>query len=174
MSNSSMFKKVGIALILILAIFTAGFAYARYKEELVFDQGFTAKPIEQVAFGTCNWQIQDEKYILDFVMLEEVSNASLYVAVSQGVMVDEQFQVTLVAPGEEEPETYLASAEIIDSNSALHKTFGPGYVFRFYDAETGEPISFHLNVEETYQISIMGLQQATEYASLIRVFVESS
>lgn len=177
MNKSPIKRNIASILVLVLVVLVivyAGVAYARYLETLVFNQEFVAKPLEQVAFGSSQWQVNDRESVLEFTMSEELEACRIYIAVSQGVSNPEALEISLSKPGETEDNTYIAVPEPIDKRTSLYKIFGEGYVFRFYDAETGEEIEWEFNPHDTYTISLSQLDDATEYPSLIRVFVEEN
>lgn len=75
-------------------------------------------------------------------------------------------------PEEVLPVVLTATMEKITEGTALYATFGSGYVFRFYDAETGNEITLDLVAESAYVLTVTGLQSAAEQTSLLRLFVE--
>lgn len=172
MNRSAVKRNIASIFVLVLMVVYAGVAYARYQETLVFDQGFVAKPLEQVAFGSCQWQVNDRESVLEFTMSEDLEDCKIYIAVSQGVSNPEALEISLSRPGETGDNIYVAIPEPIDKGTSLCNTFGEGYVFRFYDVETGDEIEWEFNSHETYSLYVSQLDDATEYPSLIRVFVE--
>lgn len=178
-------------------ILLVGTAYARYREELVGDQAFQAKPAEALTFASQQWQVdEDGNRVLTFSLAQTAEDCRVYLAVSEGVTAPENLQIMLTLPAEPtvsvaedgtetvaapEPETLIAQAEAITQGSALYSLFGPGYVFRFYEtegSEAGEQISaekrMDLKSEAIYTLTVSGLSSAVEQTSLLRLFVGST
>lgn len=155
-------------------VLSLGTAYARYMEQVNGDQGFVARPLETPQLSQQSWQQVDDAYVLSFSMGETAQTYRIFLAVSEGVTQPEQLEVTLSLPGEEENTiTLQAVPEQIQDASALHALFGTGFAYRFLDAETAEELLFELS-NETYTLTVKGLDGAAEYASLVRLFVEKA
>lgn len=181
-------------LLMISLLLAVGITFGRYRTEIFGNLIFQVKPLKQLAFQSQQWaQAEDGSYTLTFTMAEANENCRIYLAVSEGITAPDALQVTLTLPvvtteenleaqeeagdSSETPEEVLpvvltATMEQITEGTALYGTFGSGYVFRFYDAETGEQITLDLVAGSAYVLTVTGLQSAAEQTSLLRLFVE--
>lgn len=187
MRNRVAYLLSGLCLV-ITAVLIFGISYARYQESISGDQGFLARPLEQLTFSTQKWEQNGEgEYVLKFSLQETAESCRMYLATSEGIKMPENLDVTLTLPatlttetlddGTEitlfhEPVVMVAVAQQITESSPIYSLFGPGYVFCFSNDETGEENILTLETGKTYVLTIGGVQQAAEQASLLRLFVE--
>ncbi len=178
MSKRSLISLIAAGVLIVTAL-VLGFSgtFARYLEMLTGDQAFQVKPIDALEISQ-QWEKIDDAYVLTFTAGEQAKNCKVYLAASEGVTNAASLQVELSMPAAdatdpEVPETTVLTAVStpITEGSAVHQLFGAGTVFRFLETETQEELLFDLS-EQTYTITVRGLESAAELTSLLRLFVE--
>ncbi|MBQ4333674.1 MAG: hypothetical protein IJC33_07845 [Clostridia bacterium] len=167
-------KRISLLLAVLLLVaagaLVIGPAYARYREVLTGDPAFQVNPAEQLAIADQQWQQVEDTYVLTFTMEKTSPDCRVFLAMSEGVHAPEAVTVTLTLPGAE-PVDLQATAATIPAGTPLYRLFGPGSVFRFVDADTGEEAVLDL-ATQPYTVTVHGLSQAAQQASLLRLFVE--
>ena len=183
MSKRSLISLIAAAVLVATAVILGCTGvFARYLEMLTGDQAFTAKPLDALEINQ-QWVQVDDTYVLTFTAGQQAKNCRVYLAASEGVTNAESLQVELTVSADAqtlpdaeqetpaEPQILQATPAAITEGSAIYNLFGPGTVFRFQDAETQEERTFDLS-ENTYTITVRGLESAAELSSLLRLFVE--
>lgn len=171
MRNRKVLSLLLAALLLVAAGGLAiGTAYARYREVLTGDPAFQVNPTDQLTIADQQWQQVEDNYVLTFTMEKTSPGCRVFLAMSEGVHTPETLTVTLTLPGVE-PAVLQATAATIPEGTPLYKMFGPGSVFRFADADTGEEALLDLTTQP-YTVTVQGLGEAAQQASLLRLFVE--
>lgn len=180
-----------LALLLAAAlILGTGISYGRYRAEIKGDWALTPKASDQVYLcqissetydittSPATWQVNGDNYEMKCYLTngsdwdeyaQYDQRATVRLLAGPGVLNgDDGAAVDLVAHvvGAEEEAAYRAEAIPISYQSALYKTFGPGWVFRFLDAD-GQEISWELEggrlnmVSLRFTVSSLELQEET-------------
>lgn len=155
-------------------ILTVGVAQARFRENWTETLPFQAEGNENLVLQQESGWVQTQTAQQVTFSLEntdtEVAAGEIYVLVSQGLENPDKLRITLTA----EEKNYTAQAQAIVPGSALHRSFGNGWVYRFPDNQgqktiwTLEPAgeqSFVLTVEADEEI---------HYHSLLRLVVQKT
>lgn len=152
-------------------VLTCGPALARYMETWTEDQGFQAKPLEPLKINKSIQQL-DGEYVIKFTAGSAAERCRVFLAASQGVTDPANLQITLTVKDADSGNicTVIGQPEQIAEGTVMYDSFGPGTVFRFYD-EQGREVPADLRIVAG-KLTVMGLEDATEVTSLLRVFVE--
>ena len=172
MSKQSRVLLMLSAVVVLTLVLTCGPAFARYLESWAEDQGFWAKPLEPLYISQ-SWQQQDDAHTIRFTAGEDAGRCRVFLAATQGVTKPEQLQVTLTVrdAATQTAVTVTGTPQPIVAGSAMHGMFGPGTVFRFYDA-AGQEITADLTAAAN--LTVHGLENGAQATSLLRLFVENA
>lgn len=187
-------KLIVLLLAAVLLVASVGLMFtpaaARYRAELLGDLIFQAKPLEKLSFSASDWVVTEAGCTLTFSMTQDVEKCRVYLAISEGVVAAESLQVLLTVPGET-PMVLEGTCEPIPEVSDLAKRFGQGHVYYFYvepevpegtdeteatqateDPEEPEEWVFSPKADETFTLTVTGLDSAAQATTLMRLFVE--
>lgn len=156
---------------LILAV---GVAQARFRENWTETLPFRPEGEENlILHQDGDWIEGEDLQKLTFSLENADSEAAageLYVLVSEGVESPDKLEISLTADG----VRYTAQAQPIVPGSALHRSFGNGWVYRFLDDQEQEK-SWTLEAAER-RTFVLTVENGTEmqYHSLIRLVAKKT
>lgn len=155
-------------------VLTVGTSMARFRENWTETVPFQPGEVENLVLHQDSQWFQDQNSRTVTFSLEntgtESSTGAIYVLVSEGVENSGKLSITLTAQG----RSYTAQAQPITEGSALHKSFGNGWAYRFLDDE-GQEILWTLQSaqQKSFQLTVENSGEIT-YHSLIRLVAEKT
>ena len=150
-------------------ILTIGVSYARFRENWTETLPFQPEGEENlVLHQDSNWVETQDARELAFSLKNtdtEAATGAVYVLVSQGMESPDKLHITLTAQG----RTYTGQAQSIVEGSALHKSFGDGWVYRFLDNQ-GQEITWELDPaqQQNFVLTVENREEIN-YHSLLRL-----
>lgn len=144
MRKRKLYTLPGIVCLIIMLVLSSGVAYARFQENVTNTLLFQpAMPEHLVLNQQDGWLTQGQISTISFSLNNtgtEQKVGKIYLLVSQGIPHESDLSVTL-KQGENQ---YNAKAEPITTGTALHKSFGDGWIYRFVD-KTGQELLWPIN-----------------------------
>ena len=169
MKKNNILPLLVIGLMVGVLVLSIGLAQARYRENLKETVPFQVEEAETLTLREqTGWATNGNISTLTFSVEntgQERENGKIYMLASQGLQSGEKLTVTLT----QSQQVYTAVAERIQEGSALYKSFGDGWIYRFLDGqgkehtwpiEAGSQLTYQLKVQSNSEIG---------YDSLIRL-----
>ena len=146
----------------------------------VYSEHITEDDNEWVRFDGSGFVQNTDSAILDFSIANGVSRerfakrtqeVSVYLAVGSSIGASGEIAIELLCDG----SAFVGKAEEIKEDSHLYSTFGPGWVYRFYDNDGKEMLftlegeafcfeNFTLTVKGTVEAALLDLRVTATYA----------
>ena len=174
MKKRNMFPLLVMLCVIGALILTVGISQARFRENWTETLPFQPQGEENlVLHQDSNWVEDQGTRKLTFTLGNtdtEASGGQIYVLVSQGVEDPDKLEITLTAQGRQ----YTAQAQPIVPGSALHRSFGDGWAYRFLD-DQGQEKTWTLQPaqEQTFYLTVESSEQI-HYHSLMRLIVKKT
>lgn len=174
MKKINMFPLLIMLCVIGAVILTVGVSQARFRENWTETLPFQPEEEEKLVLHQDSQWIEHQNTRRLAFSLEntgtEASNGKIYVLVSQGAEKAETLQITLTAQG----QSYTAQAQAILEGSALHKSFGNGWVYRFLDDQGQEKVwSLQAAGQQAFQLTVENSEDL-HYHSLLRLVAKKA
>lgn len=174
MNRRNMFPLLVMLCVVAALILTVGVSQARFLERWTETLPFQpAGEKNLILHQNSNWtEDQDGKKLM--FSLEnpdtEASEGEVYVLVSEGVENPDKLNIILTV----QDRSYIAQAQPIAQGSALHKSFGDGWVYHFLD-DQGQKKTWTLQPagQQTFQLTVESSQEIN-YHSLLRLVAKKT
>lgn len=172
MKKNNIFPLLVIGTLAAMLVLSVGITQARFRENLKETVPFRPEEAETLVLQEKTaWETVGNTSTLSFAVEntgDVRENGRVYMLASQGIQSGEKLTVTLT----QAQQVYTAAAEPIPEGSTLYKSFGEGWIYRFFDGQGQELIwPVEANGQLTYQLSVKS-NASIGYDSLIRVIAE--
>ncbi len=171
MLKKTQFYIGALTVLLLLTMLVGSVTYARYRQAVEQEVGFTAKTLTEngtfVLTSANGWQSTENGSTLTFTLSVEGNTAKKRPAVlrlTATQALSDEVQVVLTVGD----VAYTATRTTVVQGSPLYEQMGSGYEFRFVDAN-GE-MHWQPNGSRSYQLAVQG----TSDTALLRLTVSET
>ena len=174
MNKRNMFPLLVMLCVIGALILTVGVSQARFRENWTETLPFQPEGEENlVLHQDSNWVEDQGTRKLTFSLENtdtEAAAGEIYVLVSKGIESPDKMNIILTVQG----RNYTAQAQPIVPGSALHRSFGDGWAYRFLDSQ-GKEKAWKLEPadEQTFVLTVENSEEI-QYHSLLRLVAKKT